>query len=148
MHALNFGHHHRVWAWVVSLNDPFQYFADQTPDHLKADIYFPPQALAVTLQLSNVLLLLAAMAVICCFSTSSATARWYLIAVAFADYGHIYSVCRAVDSAVLYDFSQWNEMMVGNIGVSAVLNVLRWLTVLGVFGGLGASGKGQAKKQV
>ena len=76
-----------IWAYVVNRNDPFQYYADQLPAHtLSQEENFPGQALSVTLQLGNVFLLLAAMAVVCCFSPSSATAKWYLVAVAFADY--------------------------------------------------------------
>lgn len=77
------------------------------------------------------------MAVICCFSTSRTTAKWYLIAVAFADYGHLYASYCAVGPDVFWDPNQWNHMMAGNIGASAVLNLARWLTVLGVFGQLG-----------
>lgn len=103
----------------------------------------------MTLQLGNVLLLLAAMAVVCCFSPSKTTAKWYLIAVAFADYGHIYASLRSLGPGTFYDPSQWNDMIAGNIGASAVLNVLRWLTVLGAFGRLGGSaGEDQAKKRV
>lgn len=87
------------------------------------------------------LLLLAALAVICCFSSSVTTARWYLVAVAFADYGHIYSFYLGLGPEVFWNISQWNEIIAGNVGVSVVLNVVRWLTVLGVFGQLGQGSK-------
>lgn len=45
----------------------------------------------MTLQLVNVYLLLAAMAVICTWTPHARTARWYLAAVSLADYGHIYA---------------------------------------------------------
>lgn len=102
----------------------------------------------MSLQLCNVLLLLAAMAVVCCFSPSRTTAKWYLIAVAFADYGHIYATFRGLGPGTFYDPSQWNDVIAGNIVASAVLNVLRWLTVLGAFGRLGVSVGDQAKKRV
>lgn len=101
----------------------------------------------MTLQLGNVLLLLAAMAVVCCFSPSRTTAKWYLIAVAFADYGHIYASYQSLGPGTFYDPSQWNHMIAGNIGASAVLNVLRWLTVLGAFGRLRGSVEDLAKKR-
>lgn len=98
--------------------------------------------------LANVYLLLAAIAVICCFSSSSTTAKWYLIAVAFGDYGHIYASCRGLPPNVLWDISQWNEVVWGNIGVSLVLNVVRLLTVMGAFGRLGGNGtKGAPEKK-
>lgn len=100
--------------------------------------------------LANVYLLLAALAIICCFSSSATTAKWYLIAVAFADYGHIYASYAGLDSHVFWDVALWNDMIWGNIGASIVLNVVRWLTVWGVFGRLsgdGAVGASQ-KKQV
>lgn len=119
------------------MNDPFKYYADQVPLHnLNQEEHFPNQALSITLQLSNVFLLLAALAVVCCFSPSSATAKWYLIAIAFADYGHIYASYRSLDPDVFWNPAQWNDMVIGSIGVSAFLNVIRWLTVLGAFGRL------------
>lgn len=136
----------------MNRNDPFQYYADQLPAHtLSQEENFPGQALSVTLQLGNVFLLLAAMAIVCCFSPSSATAKWYLVAVAFADYGHIYASYRSLDDDVFWHPSQWNDMIAGSIGVSAVLNLARWLTVAGVFGPLRDTFAGDddvAKKQV
>lgn len=96
------------------------------------------------------LLLLAVLALVCCFSPSSVTAKWYLIAVAFADYGHIYASYRSLDPDVFWNPAQWNHMVAGSVGASLVLNVARWLTVLEVFGPLkdtDADG-GVAKKQV
>lgn len=90
--------------------------------------------------LGNVYLLLAAIAIICCFSTSVTTAKWYLIAVAFADYGHIYASYRGLPAHVFWDVGQWNDVIWGNVGASIVLNVVRWLTVLGAFGRLGGEG--------
>ncbi|KAK7714955.1 hypothetical protein SLS63_011551 [Diaporthe eres] len=119
------------------LNDPFEYYADQVPMHnLTQEEDFPGQALSVTLQLGNVLLLLAAMALVCCFSPSSATAKWYLIAVAFADWGHIYASYRSLDAEVFWHPAQWNGIVAGSIAVSAFLNLARWMTVAGAFGPL------------
>lgn len=127
-----------IFAYYTNIIDPFQYYADQALyPVLSQEHHFPAQALSLSLQLGNVLLLLAAMAVICCFSSSRGTAKWYLIAVAFADYGHIYASYRAVGPGVFWDPSQWNDMIAGNVGASVVLNLARWLTVLGVFGQLG-----------
>ncbi|KAL2277090.1 hypothetical protein FJTKL_00226 [Diaporthe vaccinii] len=105
-----------VWAYIVNRNDPFEYYADQVPMHnLTREEDFPGQALSVTLQLGNVLLLLAALALVCCFSPSSATAKWYLIAVAFADWGHIYASYRSLDAEVFWHPAQWNGIVAGSI---------------------------------
>ncbi len=45
----------------------------------------------MTLQLVNVYLLLAALAVICCWTTHASIARRYLAALSLADYGHIWA---------------------------------------------------------
>lgn len=135
----------------MNRNDPFEYYADQVPMHnLTREEDFPGQALSVTLQLGNVLLLLAALALVCCFSPSSATAKWYLIAVAFADWGHIYSSYRSLDTEVFWHPAQWNGIVAGSIVVSAFLNLARWMTVAGAFGPLkdALDDDSAAKKQV
>jgi hypothetical protein len=126
---------------MVGMSDPFTYYKDQVPpqqgiaDITPAD--FPQNALVVTLQLTNVLLLLAAVALICCFITTVRTARWYLLALAAADLGHIYSVYVGLGPDAFWDYASWNGMTLGNVGASAFLHVNRLLTVLGAFGALG-----------
>ncbi|KKY32811.1 hypothetical protein UCDDA912_g07206 [Diaporthe ampelina] len=106
-----------VWGYIVNMNDPFKYYADQIPPHnLNQEEHFPGQALSITLQFGNVLLLLAALALVCCFSPSSATAKWYLIAVAFADYGHIYAFYCSLGPDVFWNPAQWNDAIAGGIG--------------------------------
>jgi hypothetical protein len=115
------------------MEDPEGYFLKQVPN-MEGRGEFSAEALSVTLQLINVLLLLAPMAVVCCFSRDTFTAKGYLFAVALADYGHIWATYRALGKVVFYDTSRWNDMIWGNVVVSGVLNVLRWLTLFGVFG--------------
>jgi len=126
------------------LKDAPKYYADQAPNHPITVTGFTPQAEALTLQMGNVLLLLAGIAVICCWTRHREIAFWYLVVVGFADFGHIYASYRA-DPEYFWNFAQWNDMMVGNVGCSAFLNVNRWLTLLGVFGNLKADA-GRAKK--
>ncbi|KAK3322665.1 hypothetical protein B0H66DRAFT_554912 [Apodospora peruviana] len=124
-----------IWAYIVGTADPFAYFADQAPNHaITASNSFPPQALGLTLQMLNVLLLLAPIAVLCSFSRDATTARAYLLAVALADYGHIYGTYRAVGADYFWNPAGWNGMVAGSVGVSAALNVLRLLTLAGGFG--------------
>lgn len=100
----------------------------------------------MTLQLGNVLLLLAPMAIICCWTKHPEITFWYLIAVAFADFGHIYAVYAAVGPKLFWSPSEWNDMIAGNVGASAFLNVNRWLTVLGIFGKLRSENQGKKKR--
>ncbi|KAL1837581.1 hypothetical protein VTK73DRAFT_4646 [Phialemonium thermophilum] len=125
-----------VWAFVVCVTDPFRYYAGGVPTVPLRESDFQPQARAMTFQTGNILLLLAALAVVCCWTPRAATKRWYLVAVALADYGHIYGTYLGLGPEAFWDVSQWNDAVWGAVGVSGFLNVFRWLTVLGVFGGL------------
>ena len=107
---------------------------------------FPPQALGLALQMANVLLLLAFLAVVCVWTPHASVSRGYLAAVALADYGHIYAAHRAVGPAIFWDVSRWDDMLWGNVGASAVLNVLRLATIVGVFGSGGGAAATKGKK--
>lgn len=110
--------------------DPFPLY------NLNQEEHFPGQAVSIPMQSVNVLLFIAALALVCCFSPSSTTARWYLIAVAFADYGHIYASYCSLGPDVFWNPAQWNYIVADAIEMSVILNVARWLTVLGAFGPL------------
>jgi len=125
-----------VWGYLTALRHPELFYADQVPNAEVAKLVFTHQALSLTLQLGNVLLLLAAIAIICCWTRHPEIARRYLISVAFADIGHIYAAYRGLGPEVFWDLTQWNDMAYGNIGASAFLHINRWLTVVGLFGKL------------
>jgi hypothetical protein len=130
------------------MRDPLAYFINQVPGNdSPGTANFSPEALGVTLQLLNVLLLLAPVAVVCSFSRDPATAKGYLAAVALADYGHIYATYRSIGHDVFFDPSQWNDMIWGNVGVSVALNVMRWSTVFGAFGPVVARDSGERKRK-
>lgn len=131
---------------MTVLQHPQQYYADQAPHADVSKLIFTPQALSVTLQLGNVFLLLAAIAVICCWTKHPEIARRYLIAVAFADLGHIYAAYKGLGHEVFWDLTQWNDVAYGNIGASAFLHINRWLTVAGLFGKLASSSVAAGKK--
>ncbi|KAJ9608678.1 hypothetical protein H2200_006449 [Cladophialophora chaetospira] len=128
-----------IWAYIITLTNPQQYYSDQSPQAVLANHVFTPNALSLTLQLGNVFLLLAALAVVCSFTTHAEIARRYLIAVALADLGHIYSVYAALGDKIFWDLNQWNQMVASNVGVSVFLHINRLLTVAGLFGKLGAN---------
>ncbi|SPQ25378.1 a0c9bbaa-f6b0-4eaf-8189-a591bee59169 [Thermothielavioides terrestris] len=134
-----------IWAYLAGMRDPHSYFAAQIPGASVSTTDFSPQALGVTLQLLNVLLLLAPVAVVCSFSRDPATVKGYLFAVALADYGHVYATYRALGVDAFLDPSQWNDMVWGAVAASGVLNILRWLTLLGVFGPVTARAAGEGK---
>lgn len=125
--------------------EPFNYYAGQAPNFPVSVHEFHPQALSMTLQMGNVLLLLAPMAIICCWTKHPEITYWYLVAVAFADFGHIYATYKGVGQDYFWNPAGWNDMVAGNVGVSAFLNINRWLTVLGVFGKMEAEVRGKSK---
>ncbi|KAK6950276.1 hypothetical protein Daesc_008602 [Daldinia eschscholtzii] len=138
-----------IWAYIVALRDPASYFAAQVP-HVPIPSSEPlsPQSLALLLQLANVFLLLAALAVVCSWTAQASVARWYLVAVALADYGHVWACYRGVGAEVFWDTAKWNDVLWGGVAGSLVLNVLRWGTLVGAFGEIrdprrpkGAAGK-------
>jgi hypothetical protein len=126
-----------IWAWVVNLEDPEKFFLDQVPASTITKTFFSPNALAMTLQIGNVYALLAALAIICCFTTHSEIPRRYLLVVAFADLGHIYSYFPALGSKVFWDVTQWNGMVWGGVGVSLFLHLNRLCTLAGLYGKMG-----------
>ncbi|KAI0382859.1 hypothetical protein F5Y04DRAFT_252480 [Hypomontagnella monticulosa] len=124
-----------IWAYITGQRDPTSFYLAQTPGPIPASAASAPaQGLVLTLQLLNVYLLLAGIAVICSWTPHAEVARWYLIVVALADYGHIAACYQGVGPEVFWDVSLWNDMLWGGVAVSAALNVVRWLTVLGVPG--------------
>ncbi|KAI1335730.1 hypothetical protein F5Y15DRAFT_239347 [Xylariaceae sp. FL0016] len=137
-----------VWAYISAIADPLAFYAGQTPNHpLGPDEELAPQARVFVLQLANVYLLLAAVAVICCWTPHARTARWYLFVVALADYGHIWATYRGVGDELFWDVGGWNDMVWGSVGGSVALNLVRWTTLLGLWGEVGhVMAVGEAKK--
>ena len=132
-----------MWAYIVNIQDPAKYYQDQHPNGLPTVL--TPQALSLTLQMGNVLLLLAFMALICSWTHHPDIAKKYLFAVALADFGHIYAAYCGLGQDYFWNPSTWNDMTWGNIGVSVFLNVNRWLTLLGIFGTVGGRKAGARK---
>jgi hypothetical protein len=125
-----------IWAYIVNLLDPSDFYIRQLPAATSLTTVVTDQALSLSLQIGNVLLLLAFMALICCWTHHPDIPKKYLVAVAIADFGHIYAAYASLGE-VFWDVSKWNDMVWGNIGVSVFLNINRWATVLGLFGTIG-----------
>lgn len=86
------------------------------------------------LQTGNIYLLLAALAVLCCLFSTPRAARNYLLILACADLGHMYSVYSGLGEEAFFDVRKWNDMVWGHVGVSSFLFVNRLATAAGVFG--------------
>jgi hypothetical protein len=133
---------YRIIATFTVFNDPSDYANQQHPFALS--IPLSSGSLIITYQLGNVFSLLAGLAIVCCFVGDSAVARGYLMVVAIADLGHIYSSYLGMGEKYFLDLTSWNQMAWANIGVSAFLCLNRVATVSGVFGRIG--GRAIAKK--
>ncbi|KAI0115167.1 hypothetical protein F4814DRAFT_309471 [Daldinia grandis] len=132
-----------IWAYIIAVRDPAAFFAAQAPNHphphpatLPSEPISPP-ALVLLLQLANVYLLLAGLAVVCSWTPHASVARGYLAVVALADYGHVWACYRGVGPELFWAPAGWNHVLWGAVGGSLVLNVLRWFTVRGLFRALG-----------
>ncbi|KAK0666806.1 hypothetical protein QBC41DRAFT_146192 [Cercophora samala] len=97
---------------------------------------FSPQAETVTLQLVNVFLLLAGLAVVCSFSKDRFTVKGYCTVVALADYGHIWAIYKGLGPEGFWEFGKWNDLVWGGVLASVLLNLVRWGVVFDVFGRL------------
>jgi hypothetical protein len=63
--------------------------------------------------------------------------KYYLAAAGVGDLGHILASYKVMGSEMFWDFGGYNDMMVGNVIVSAFLWVNRALMLWGVFGKVG-----------
>ncbi len=128
----------------LALLDPADFLARQIPNGNDA---LSTSAEIIVLQVGNIYALLAAFAVLICFFSTPKAARGYLLIVAAADLGHIWAVYEGMSrgkagAAQFWDWRNWNDMVMGNVGVSAFLFVNRVTTALGLWGPFKGDGKG------
>ncbi|KAH7078059.1 hypothetical protein BKA63DRAFT_440464 [Paraphoma chrysanthemicola] len=128
-----------ITGYYSALNDPSAFVTRQLPTSTAlTSATVPSSAIVVTYSLANVFLLLAGLAVVCTVITREGrVTKWYLFMVACGDLGHIYASYKVMGSDVFWNFSDYNDMMVGNVLVSAFLHVNRGLTLIGAFGRVG-----------
>lgn len=129
---------HSVWASYHAFTET-QAFADAlVPGGEKSHMVHPTttsvSSTVMVLMTGNIYLLLAGLAVLCCLFSTPQVARNYLLIVACADLGHIYSFYSGLGRDTFLDVARWNDMTWGNVGVSAFLFVNRLATAAGVFG--------------
>lgn len=63
--------------------------------------------------------------------------KYYLAAAAVGDLGHIYANYKFMGSEMFWDFSVYNDVMMGNVFLSVFLWCMRIGTLGGVFGRIG-----------
>jgi hypothetical protein len=66
--------------------------------------------------------------------------KLYLAAASIGDLGHIWASYAIMGGELFWDFGSYNDMMVGNVVVSAGLWGMRMATLGGVFGRVGRGG--------
>jgi hypothetical protein len=128
-----------ILGWNAAFNDASNFMSRQLPDTATTAITpMPPSAIIMSYSVANVFLLLGGLAILCTVITRDANVtKWYLGMVACGDLGHIYASYKVMGPQVFWDFAQYNDVMWGNIGFSAVLHVNRVATLLGLFGRMG-----------
>ncbi|KAF2865934.1 hypothetical protein BDV95DRAFT_612176 [Massariosphaeria phaeospora] len=128
-----------ILGFNAAFNSPSTFVTRQLPSTAASSLApVLPGALILSYTLSNIFLVLAALAILCTVVTRDArVAKAYLLIIACGDLGHIYSSYKVMGPDVFWNFGGYNDMMWGNIGVSAFLHVNRVATLLGVFGRVG-----------
>jgi len=122
-----------IGGWLAPFYDLQKFVAGQVPASPTPPI--APSVSVLALQLGNVYLLLMMLGVAVCYTSSEPkVVRNYLIALAIADLGHIYSTYVGLGWDNFIDVQNWNNLAWGNIGASAFLFVNRILYLLGAFG--------------
>ncbi|PVI06064.1 hypothetical protein DM02DRAFT_715255 [Periconia macrospinosa] len=119
----------------AACTDPADFVARQLPSPSGP---IPDHALVLSYTLGNLFLVVAALAVLCTAITREArVTKYYLAFGAIGDLGHIYASYAVMGREVFLNLNGYNDMMWGNIGISAFLHINRLATVLGVFGKVG-----------
>ena len=96
--------------------------------------------------MANIFVLLAGMALVCCWTLHPDVAKRYLFVIAVADLGHIWAVYKALGFDSFWKVGEWNDMIWGGVGVGVFLNINRWATLLGISGPVQAT-TGVVKKK-
>lgn len=127
-----------IFGWHATLT-PNDFVKSQTPSTPSSTLTpVHDGSLILAYATGNVFLLLAALAVLCTAITRDArVAKWYLLMVAIADLGHVWSTYQVLGPETFINLNAWTDTMWGNNAFSAFLHVNRLATVLGVFGKVG-----------
>ncbi|KAL1998319.1 hypothetical protein VTN02DRAFT_6419 [Thermoascus thermophilus] len=126
-------------GYLTSIFNLYGFIYGQTPQ-ARAPPLSPrpglePSTLALAYQLANIYLLLFMLGIAVCHTTTEPKVlRHYLIALALADLGHLWSTYAAMGWDSFWDFSGWGAIAFGNIAVTGFLFVNRVMYLWGWFG--------------
>jgi hypothetical protein len=98
----------------------------------------PPHALIISASLGNMFLVQCFVSLLFTVVTREARlTKYYLVAAAIGDLGHVYANYKFMGNDVFWDFGGYNDMMAGNVLFSVFLWCMRMGTLAGVFGAVG-----------
>ncbi|KAF2177513.1 hypothetical protein K469DRAFT_732381 [Zopfia rhizophila CBS 207.26] len=127
-----------IMGWNAAWNHPQSFVTKQVPTTPPTLTPISSASACLSYTVGNLFFVLAAVAILCLvISRETRVAKYYLIFFALGDLGHMYSSYKAMPPGMFWDFGNYNDAMIGNIGISIFLHVNRWATLLGVFGRLG-----------
>jgi len=101
----------------------------------------PPHATILSLSIANMFLVQCMLSILLTVVTrESRMTKYYLVAAAIGDVGHIFASYKVMGSEIFWDFGDYNDLMAGNVFLGVFLFVNRLLTLSGVFGRIGRRG--------
>jgi hypothetical protein len=128
-----------IIGFYTAFFDPTSFVSRQLPPtSVLTSSTVPPHAQILSLSIANMFIVQCLLSLLFTVITrESRLTKYYLSAAALGDLGHIYASYAVMGKEMFWDFDGYNDMMVGNVLVSAFLWVNRTLTLLGVFGRVG-----------
>ena len=121
----------------AAYSDPTSFITRQLP--LVAHSPAPPQtAIILAYSLGSVFLLLCLLNILCTALTRDVrVTKYYLAMLMVGDLGHLYANYKGMGGDIFWGFGSYNEVMIGNVWVTAFLFAMRGLTLSGLFGQVG-----------
>ncbi|CAO2658276.1 Nn.00g059990.m01.CDS01 [Neocucurbitaria sp. VM-36] len=120
----------------AAFSNPTSFITKQLPvTHTAALSPIPASAYVLAYSLGSVFLLFAFLNILCTVVTRDVTVtKYYLAILACGDVGHLYANYKGMGPHVFWNFSNYNEFMIGNVWITVFLWVNRIATLAGVFG--------------
>ncbi|KAK4460553.1 hypothetical protein QBC42DRAFT_298469 [Cladorrhinum samala] len=144
-----------IYGYVTGLLSPYWYYSIQSPQSpLPISVgptaaSFPPQAEGTTIQLVNLFVVLGLTGAFCAFSRDPRTVKGFLVAYGLGDFGHVWALYKGLggQGGKFWDVGVWNDAVWGGVAASVVFGLVRWSSLLGVFGPIGGKGEEGRKKR-
>ncbi|KPI44015.1 40S ribosomal protein S4 [Cyphellophora attinorum] len=134
-----------------SLLTPTDFYNAQDPTYTPTTLSLtkpmvPTAAALLTAQTANAYAVFALLALAFSWTTHARSVKIYLLCVGFGDIGHMLATYKVLGGDVVFDpLGKWTVMVWGHLGIGMALNVVRWGTLVGVFGPLEAGGATERK---